>query len=102
MQTKTKEEKQELLQLYRQSGMSVWAFAEEFELSTFRNWLYKKPAKNIPADDGCSLVEVEALKVKQCMDSQNIRIRKSGTEILIPVSIGLPVIEKILGALTAV
>lgn len=58
--------------------------------------------KNIPADDGCSLVEVEALKVKQCMDSQNVRIRKNGTEILIPVSIGLPVIEKILGALTAV
>ena len=104
MQTKTKEEKQELLQLYRQSGMSVRAFAEEFELNlgTFRNWLYKKPAKNIPADDGCSLVEVEALKVKQCMDSQNIRIRKNGTEILILISIGLPVIEKILGALTAV
>lgn len=30
------------------------------------------------------------------------RIRKNGTEIFIPVSIGLPVIEKILGALTAV
>ena len=79
-QTRTKEEKQELLQLYRQSGMSVRAFAEEFELNlgTFRNWLYKKPAKNIPADDGCSFVEVEALKVKQCMDSQNVRIRKNG------------------------
>ncbi len=44
MQQKTKEEKEELVQLYKQSGMSVRAFAQEFDinLATFRNWLYKK------------------------------------------------------------
>ena len=43
-QARTKEEKQELIQLYKQSGMSVRAFAEEFNLNlaTFRNWLYKE------------------------------------------------------------
>lgn len=33
MQQKSKEEKEELIQLYKQSGMSVRAFAEEFELN---------------------------------------------------------------------
>lgn len=33
MQEKSKEEKEELIQLYKQSGMSVRAFAEEFELN---------------------------------------------------------------------
>ena len=44
MQQKTKEEKEELVQLYKQSSMSVRAFAQEFDinLATFRNWLYKK------------------------------------------------------------
>ena len=32
-QSKTKEEKQELVELYEQSGMSVRAFAEEFNLN---------------------------------------------------------------------
>ena len=43
MQQKTKEEKEELVQLYKQSGMTVSAFSEEFEinLGTFRSWLYK-------------------------------------------------------------
>ena len=38
MQQKTKEEKEELVQLYKQSGMSVRAFAQEFDinLATFR------------------------------------------------------------------
>ena len=47
MQQKSKEEKEELIQLYKQSGMSVRAFAEEFELNlgTFRSWLYKGPMK---------------------------------------------------------
>ena len=31
MQQKTKEEKEELVQLYKQSGMSARAFAQEFE-----------------------------------------------------------------------
>jgi len=42
MQTKTKEEKQELLQLYRQSGMSVRAFAEEFEQKLALQETFKK------------------------------------------------------------
>jgi len=47
MQEKSKEEKEELIQLYKQSGMSVRAFAEEFELNlgTARSWLYEKPVK---------------------------------------------------------
>lgn len=32
-QARTKEEKQELIQLYKQSGMSIRAFAEEFNLN---------------------------------------------------------------------
>ena len=101
MQQKTKEEKDELVQLYKQSGMTVRAFAEEFEinLGTFRSWLYKKQPKQNAADDGCNLVEVEAAKVRQCRDSQNIRIQKNGMEIYIPVNLGVPVLEKILGAL---
>ena len=104
MQQKTKEEKEELVQLYKQSGMTVRAFAEEFEinLGTFRSWLYKKQPGQTAADDGCNLVEVEAAKVRQCRDSQNIRIHKNGMEIFIPVNIGLPVLEKILGALKAI
>ena len=59
-QTRTKEEKQELIQLYKQSGMSVRAFAEEFNLNlaTFRNWLYKKQPEAKPADDDLNFVEV--------------------------------------------
>ena len=104
MQQKTKEEKEELVQLYKQSGMTVRAFAEEFEinLGTFRSWLYKKQPKQNAADDGCNLVEVEVAKVRQCRDSQDIRIHKNGMEIFIPVNIGLPVLEKILGALKAI
>ena len=104
MQQKTKEEKEELVQLYKQSGMTVRAFAEEFEinLGTFRSWLYKKQPKQTAADEGCNLVEVEAAKVRQCQDSHDIRIHKNGMEIFIPVNIGLPVLEKILGALKAI
>ena len=82
MQQKSKEEKEELVQLYKQSCMSARAFAKEFDinLGTFRNWLYKKPTKSIPADDNCTFVEVEAAKVQQCRDSQNIRIQKNGME----------------------
>ena len=59
-QTRTKEEKQELIQLYKQSGMSVRAFAEAFNLNlaTFRNWLYKKQPETKPADDNLNFVEV--------------------------------------------
>ena len=59
-QTRTKEEKQELIQLYKQSGMAVRAFAEEFNLNlaTFRNWLYKKQPEAKPADDNLNFVEV--------------------------------------------
>ena len=104
MQQKTKEEKEELVQLYKQSGMTVRAFAEEFEinLGTFRSWLYKKQPKQNAADDGCNLVEVEAAKVRQCRDTQNIRIQKNGMEIYIPVNLGVPVLEKILGALKTI
>lgn len=104
MQQKTKEEKEELVQLYKQSGMSVRAFAEEFDLNlaTFRNWIYKKHTEKAASDDGCNLVEVEAAKVRRCMDSQNIRIQKNGMEIFIPVNIGVPALEKILGALKAI
>ena len=104
MQQKTKEEKEELVQLYKQSGMSARAFAQEFEinLGTFRSWLYKKQPKQNVADDGCNLVEVEAAKLRQCRNSQDIRINKNGMEIFIPVNIGLPVLEKILGALKAI
>ncbi len=57
-QSKTKEEKQELVELYEQSGMSVRAFAEEFNLNlaTFRNWLYKKEPEAKPADDNFNFV----------------------------------------------
>ena len=104
MQQKTKEEKEELVQLYKQSGMTVRAFAEEFELNlgTFRSWLYKKQPSHRPADDNCSFVELEASKVRQSRDSQNIRIQKNGIEIFIPVNLGVPVLEKILGALKAI
>ena len=92
MQEKSKEEKEELIQLYKQSGMSVRAFAEEFELNlgTFRSWLYKKPVKKISADDNCNFVEIEADKVKQSTDNQNIRIQKNGMKIFIPVNLGIP------------
>ena len=104
MQQKTKEEKEELVQLYKQSGMSVRAFAEENELKlgTFRSWLYNKSVKSRSADDKCSFVELEAVKVRQIRDSQNIMIQKDGMEIFIPVNSGLAVLEKILGALKAI
>lgn len=59
-QTRTKEEKQKLIQLYKQSGMSVRAFAEEFNLNlaTFRSWLYKKQPETKTADDNLNFVEV--------------------------------------------
>ena len=103
MQQKTKEEKEELVQLYKQSGMTVRAFAKEFDLNlaTFRNWLYKKQPEQA-ADDGCNLVEVEAAKLRQCRNSQDIKIHKNGMEIFIPVNLGVPVLEKILGALKAI
>lgn len=61
-QTRTKEEKQELIQLYKQSGMSVRAFAEDFNLNlaTFRNWLYNKQLETKSADDNLNFIEVKA------------------------------------------
>lgn len=84
--------------------MSVRAFAQEFDinLATFRKWLYKKQAALAAADDGCNLVEVEDAKVRQCRDSQNIRIHKNGMEMFIPVNLVVPVLEKIFGALKAI
>lgn len=84
--------------------MSARAFSDEFQinLGTFRNWLYKKTPENKPADDNCSFVEVEASKVKQSRHNQDIRIQKNGMEIFIPANLGVPVLEKILGALKAI
>jgi transposase-like protein len=103
-QTRTKEEKQELIQLYKQSGMSVRAFAEEFNLNlaTFRNWLYKKQPEPKPADDNLNFVEVKATQEIKFSGRQDIRIQKNGIEISIPVNAGLPVLERILGAVSAI
>ena len=73
MQQKTKEEREELVQLYKQSDMTVRAFAE-----------------------------VDTAKAAQCPENQNIRIQKNGMEIFIPVNLGIAALEKILGALKAV
>ena len=103
-QTRTKEEKQELIQLYKQSGMSVRAFAEEFNLNlaTFRNWLYKKQPEPKPADDNLNFVEVKATQEIKFSGRRDIRIQKNGIEISIPVNAGLPVLERILGAVSAI
>ena len=103
-QSRTKEEKQELIQLYKQSGMSVRAFAEEFNLNlaTFRNWLYKKQPEPKPADDNLNFVEVKATQEIKFSGCQDIRIKKNGIEISIPVNAGLPVLERILGAVSAI
>ena len=102
-QPRTQEEKQELIQLYKQSGMSVRAFAEEFNLNlaTFRNWLYKKQPEAKPADDNLNFVEVKATQEIKFSGRQEIRIQKNGIEINIPVNAGLPVLERILGAVSA-
>ena len=111
-QARTKEEKQELVQLYKQSGMSARAFAEELKLNygTFRTWLYKKQPEPKPADDNLNFVEVKATqeikygKLQEIKFSgrQDIRIQKNGIEISIPVNAGLPVLERILGAVSAI
>ena len=103
-QSRTKEEKQELVELYKQSGMSVRAFAEEFNLNlaTFRNWLYKKQPETKPEDDNLNFVEVKATEEIKVNGRQEIRIQKNGIEISIPVNAGLPVLEKILGAVSAI
>ena len=103
-QTRTKEDKQELIQLYKQSGMSVRAFAEEFNLNlaTFRNWLYKKQLEAKPADDNLNFVEVKATQEIKFSGRQDILIQKNGIEISIPVNAGLPVLERILGAVSAI
>lgn len=79
-QSRTKEEKQELVELYKQSGMSVRAFAEEFNLNlaTFRNWLYKKQPETKPADDNLNFVEVKATQEIKFNGRQEIRIQKNG------------------------
>ena len=78
--------KQELIQLYKQSGMSLRAFAEEFNLNlaTFRNWLYKKQPEPKPADDNLNFVEVKATQKIKFSGRQDIRIQKNGIEISIP------------------
>ena len=102
-QARTKEEKQELIQLYKQSGMSARAFAEELKLNygTFRTWLYKKQPEPKPADDNLNFVEVKATQEIKFSGRQDIRIQKNGIEISIPVNAGLPVLERILGAVSA-
>lgn len=72
-QTRTKKEKKELIQLYKQSGMSVRAFAE-----------------------------VKATQEIKFSGRQDIRIQKNGIEISIPVNAGLQVLERILGAVSAI
>ena len=100
MQQRTREEKEELVQLYKQSGMSVRAFAQEFDLNfgTFRNWIYKKH----PESMNRGFVEVNPTKARQCTGSQSIRIQKAGMEIYIPATLELSVLEKILGAVKAI
>ena len=104
MQQRTREEKEELVQLYKQSGMSVRAFAQEFDLNfgTFRNWIYKKHPESMNADDNRGFVEVNPTKARQCTGSQSIRIQKAGMEIYIPATLELSVLEKILGAVKAI
>ena len=84
--------------------MSVRAFAEEFNLNlaTFRNWLYKKQPEPKPADDNLNFVEVKATQEIKFSGRQDIRIQKNGIEISIPVNAGLPVLERILGAVSAI
>ena len=63
MQQKTKEEKEELVQLYKQSGMSVRAFAQEFDinLATFRPRLWieftKETIGGTPKIQNCEIVQ---------------------------------------------
>ena len=103
-QTIAREEKERLIAAFKQSGLTTTAFAKKhgLNLGTFRKWLYKKPAKEVPAEDNYCLVEIETAKVRQCRDSQNIRILKDGMDILLPVNLEFPVLEKILGALKAI
>lgn len=102
-QARTKEEKQELIQLYKQSGMSARAFADELKLNygTFRTWLYKKQPEPKPADDNLNFVEVKATQEIKYGSRQDIRIKKNGIEICVPLNAELPVLEKILGAVSA-
>ncbi len=71
MQQRTNEEKEELVQLYKQSGMSARAFAKEFEinLGTFRNWLYKKPSKNISTDNNYKFVKMEQIELLSLLNN---------------------------------
>ncbi len=45
---RTKEENQELVVLYKESGKTIRAFVKEFNvnLSKLRNWLYRKQEKS--------------------------------------------------------
>ncbi len=102
-QSRTKEEKQELIQLYKQSGMSARAFADELKLNygTFRTWLYKKQPEPKPADDNLNFVEVKATQEIKYGKLQEICIKKNEIEICVPLNAELPVLEKILGAVSA-
>ena len=77
-QTRTKEEKQELIQLY------------------------KKQPEAKPADDNLNFVEVKATQEIKFSGRQDIRIQKNGIEISIPADAGLTVLERILGAVSAI
>lgn len=53
-------------------------------------------------DDNLNFVEVKATQEIKFNGRQEIRIQKNGIEISIPVNAGLPVLEKILGAVSAI
>jgi hypothetical protein len=70
-QTRTKEEKQELIQLYKQSGMSARAFIEEFNLNlaTFRNWQLQFEKNKV-----VEAVAIDASLKEEIQNSKNLCI----------------------------
>lgn len=93
----SKTQKVQLIEEYRGSGKTIREFTAEKGImeSTFSKWLYRAKA-----DDDCSLVEVKL--EAEIPDEKSITVKKSGLEIIIPLSLSEEEIKKILRMAVAV
>ena len=96
----SKQEKERLLEQYEQSGKTHARFAEENELNakTFSKWIYEWHRQQKTAGE-LKFVEIKTTSLKAASE---IKILKSGMEVMIPANLDIIQMRNILAVLAAI
>ena len=93
----TAEEKQKLVEQYRQGNLTLQGFAAEngIKAETFKSWVYANNKDEKNESPKKNLVEI---KTRNASKAEIITVRKSGIEIEIPVMSDKKALKEILSA----